>query len=73
MSQKPVHTIRRGNIEAAIWKNDTSNGATFNTTFSRSYKEGDVLKNTSSFGRADLLRVARLAELAEAFIYEQNT
>ncbi|MCA9078225.1 MAG: hypothetical protein KDA93_24560 [Planctomycetaceae bacterium] len=72
MTQKPVNTIRRGNIETAIWKNDTEHGPVFNTTFTRCYKDGDELKIASNFGRNDLLRVARLAVLAEAWIDDQG-
>lgn len=66
---KPIHTIRRANIEAAIWENNGENGVAYNVTFSRSYKDGDDLKNSTSFGKHDLLRLSRLADLAEDFIF----
>ena len=72
MSKKrPIQTIRRGFVEAAIWKNDTEKGSMFNVTFSRTYKDGEELKNSSSFGIGDLYRVARIALLADDFIHRQ--
>ena len=35
-------------------------------------RETDELKNSNNFGRDDLLRLARVAELADGWIYEQN-
>ena len=73
MSKKrPVHTIKRGNIEAAIWENNSENSTFFNVTITRTYKDGDELKSISSFGASDLLKVARVTELAEAYIYNQS-
>ena len=69
--KRPFQTIRRGYVEAAIWKNDTDKGSMFNVTFSRTYKDGKDLKSSSSFGIGDLYRVARIALLADDFIYQQ--
>ena len=63
--QKPVETLRDGGVKAAIWANQTEKGNTFyNVTFSRTYRDGDTFKDTSSFGASDLLKVARLAAKA---------
>lgn len=67
---KPVHEVRFGAIKAAIWKNSTENGARYNTTFSRLYKDGDEWKNTDSFGRDDLLILAKVADQAHTWIHE---
>lgn len=69
--QKPVHEARLGAIKAAIWKNDTDNGARYNTTFSRIYKDGDEWASTDSFGRDDLLTLAKVADLAHTWIHLQ--
>lgn len=55
-----------GAIKAAIWKNDTGNGVRFNTTLSRLYKDGDEWRNTDSFGRDDLLVLAKVADQAHS-------
>ena len=73
---KPVQEIRLGRLVAAIWRNefDSENGGTVirhNVTFSRLYKpEGEQWRNSSSFGRDDLLLLGKLAERAHAWIYE---
>lgn len=67
--QKPVE-VRIGAIKATIWQNDTEAGVRHNATFSRLYKDGDQWKTTSSFGRDDLLVLAKVADLAHTRIHE---
>ena len=69
-NQKPAAQLRYGKISASIWKNETDKGAFYNVTFQRSYKEGEDFKNSQSFGREDLLLVAKLADLAHTKIFE---
>ena len=71
--RKPVHEIRFGRIKAAIWENETPNGARHNVTLSRLYKDGDEWKSSESFGRDDLPLVAKVSDLAHSWIYEQAT
>ena len=66
--QKPVD-IRIGAVKAAIWHNDTEAGPRYNATFSRIYKDGEEWKSTSSFGRDDLLVLAKVADLAHTHIF----
>jgi hypothetical protein len=70
--EKPVHQIRLGSIKAAIWKNDTDSGVRFNTTLSRLYKDGEEWKSTDSFGRDDLLLIAKVADQVHTWICDQN-
>jgi len=69
--QKPVHEVRLGFIKAAIWRNETDNGARYNATFSRLYKDGEDWKSTDSFGRDDLLLLGKVADQAHSWICEQ--
>ena len=69
--QKPAHEIRLGRITAAIWLNEGSNGAFYNVTISRIYKDGNDWKRSDSFGRDDLPLVAKVADLAHTWIYQQ--
>ncbi len=70
-SNKPVHEIRLGRIRAAVWLNDTENGPRYNVQFSRLYKDKtDQWKDSASFGRDDLPLVAKVADLAMVWIYE---
>ncbi|MEQ9642041.1 MAG: hypothetical protein RIM84_18605 [Alphaproteobacteria bacterium] len=62
---RPVETLRDGAIKAAIWKNESENGAFFAVTFARTYKDGEGnLHDTDSFSGSQLLRLARLADKA---------
>ena len=70
--QKPVHEVRLGLIKAAVWANDTEQGVRHNVSIARLYKEGDDWKSTTSFGRDDLLLVAKVADLAHSWICTQG-
>lgn len=70
--QQPVHEIRLGAVKAAVWKNATPNGTRFNVTLSRLYKEGDKWQRSESFGRDDLLLLAKVADLAHTWICGQT-
>lgn len=70
--QKPIHEVRLGSIKAAIWKNETEAGPRFNATFSRLYKDGEQWKTTDSFGRDDLLVLAKVADQAHSWIHAQG-
>ena len=69
--QKPAHEIRLGRVKATIWANETDNRTRHNVTVSRIYKDGDDWKQTASFGRDDLPLVAKVADMAHLWIYEQ--
>jgi hypothetical protein len=66
----PVHEVRIGLIKAAIWANKTDDGVRHNVTFERSYRDGEEWKTTSSFGRDDLLVLAKVADLAHTWILQ---
>jgi len=70
---RPIHEVRLGAIKAAVWKNDTTNGVRYNVTFSRLYKDGDQWQATESFGRDDLLMVAKVADEAHTWICRSAT
>lgn len=69
---KPAQEIRLGAVRAAIWRNETENGPRFNTTFSRIYKDGEQWNHSESFGREELLVVAKVADLAHTWIHSQG-
>ena len=70
---KPVHECRLGRIKAAIWANDTENGTRHNVTFSRLYKdESNNWKRSESFGRDDLPLLAKVADIAHTWIFDQS-
>jgi hypothetical protein len=73
-TNRPIHTVRYGTIQAAIWRNMVDNGnasrSMYSVTFSRSYKESERWKDSSSFGVDDLLTLAKAANDAHTHIYE---
>lgn len=74
MSQgkQPAHRIRIGNIGAAIFENRTEEGTVFyNAQFSRGYRTVEGWKNTRSFGRDDLLALAKLSDQTHTWIQER--
>ena len=68
---QPIHEIRIGAIKAAIWENETVGGTRYNVTLSRLYKDGAGWKRTESFGRDDLLVVAKVADQVHTWIIGQ--
>ena len=74
----PVKTLRLGRIKAAVWENESDQKKFYNVTFARTYMDdAKAYHDTASFGRDDLPRVAKLADLAHTFIFgllaEQRT
>ncbi len=68
----PLRTLRLGRIKAAVWENTTEQRAFYNVTFARTYMDGDKkFRDTDSFGRDDLLLLAKLADQAHTFVCEQ--
>jgi hypothetical protein len=74
MPQKPVHEVRLGHVKAAIWANETQNGTRHNVTFTRIYKEkdDDKWKSSDSFGRDDLPLIAKVADMAHTWIFQEG-
>jgi hypothetical protein len=69
---QPIHEVRLGYIKAAVWKNETEAGVRYNVTFSRLYKDGDQWGSTESFGRDDLLLLAKVSDQTHSWICAQN-
>ena len=69
-NQKPVDEIRIGRVKATVWRNGTEDQPRYNVTFSRLYKEADQWKSTHSFGRNDLLVLAKVANFAHTRIFQ---
>jgi len=68
----PIRTLRLGRIKAAIWENGTEDRAFCSVTFSRTYMDEEKrFRDSDSFGRDDLLVLAKLADNAHTFICER--
>lgn len=71
--RRPVHEIRLGTIRAAIWENQSpSKDVWFAVSVSRLYRDGDRWKDSSSFGRDDLPVVAKIMDMAYAWIWDHQ-
>ncbi len=69
MANQPIDEIRIGAVKATIWRNGTEDRPRHNITFARLYKDGDTWKSTQSFGRDDLLVLAKVADHAHSEIF----
>lgn len=69
---KPVHEVRLGRIKAAVWANEAENGVRYSVTLSRIYKDtAGAWQRSESFGREDLPLVAKVADLAHTWMFQQ--
>lgn len=74
-TKKPVLSIRLGKIVASIWAGGAEDAPTrHNVTVARLYKEmkDKRWKRSTSYGRDDLLTVAKVLDLAHTWIFEQS-
>ena len=70
-NQKPTATVRIGAVKAAIWQNDVAGKTRYSVTFSRIYRDAEgQWKTTQSFGRNDLLVLAKVADQAHSRIVD---
>ena len=72
-ANRPIDEVRIGRIKAAIWANASETGVRHNVTFSRLYKEGNEWRDTDSFGRDDLLLLAKVADRAHTRICDMQS
>lgn len=62
---RPVDTLRDGNLKASIWANQTANGMTYQTTFARTWRDDKGQWHESqSYSGADMLRLGELSRTA---------
>ncbi len=63
--KRPIDTLRDGSIKAVIWKNQSEKGSFYSVDIIRTYKDdAGNYHDTNSFSGTQLLRAARLAEIA---------
>jgi len=70
-TKKPVAKVSVGLQTAAIFKNESEGRAFYNVSFDRRYRDAaGNWKSTASYGRDDLLALAKLADLAHTKVLE---
>jgi hypothetical protein len=67
-ARKPVHTLKDGRIELAVWENEAEDGRFYSVTHRRIYRQNDAWKESGSYGQDDLLVLAKLLDLAHTWI-----
>ena len=74
MTNKCANEIRIGRIKAVNWANETSTGVRHNVQLQRIYRaDGETdWKTSDSFGRDDLLVVAKVSDMAHSWIHRQK-
>jgi hypothetical protein len=70
---KPVREFRIGRLKAVCWANETEHGVRHNVTVCRLYRDGDQWRTTESFGRDDLLLLAKILDRAHSWILDQGS
>lgn len=72
-TNKPLETIRDGNLKAVIWENDGENGPFLNVSFAKTYRdEKGQYRDTTGFTGTETLRIAELARTAYGRTRELN-
>ncbi len=54
MATRPIHEIRRGLVKVRIWRKQTRSGVRHSVSVVRLFRDGDLWKESSRFGRDDL-------------------
>jgi len=71
-NNRPADTLFDGSLKASIWANANNEGQVrYTVELSRSYKDAnDQWQSSNSYSGSELLRIARLAEMAYTRIAE---
>ena len=70
---RPVQSIRFGQLEAAIWRNETENGIFYNVTLKRHFtNDSGSWGESQSFGWDDLPTVAKLVNDCHSAIHRMR-
>jgi hypothetical protein len=73
MSRPPIHTIRFGSIKARIWRKQTRSGERHSISVCRLFRNGDVWKESTRFGRDDLPLVEFVLDQAHTWILQNSS
>jgi len=77
---QPEKTFRMGLVSASVFVNEIEGNdgkrktrrSRRNVVLQRSYKDGDVWKQTNSFGLGDMPAAIRVLELAQTYVESQE-
>ena len=69
---RPVHEIRIGLIQARIWQKTTRSGPRYTVSVARLYRNGDVWKESTRFGRDDLPVMRLVLDKAHTWLLKRE-
>lgn len=70
--QRPAHEARYGRLKATVWRQESDKGPWYSVVLTRAYQDQQgAWKSSQSFGRDDLLLVAKLCDEVHTWIYGQ--
>ena len=72
MAKQPIHEIRRGLIKVRIWRKQTRDTVRHSVTITRLFRNGDVWKESTRFGRDDIPLIRLVLDEAHTWIYQQQ-
>ena len=72
MPRQPVHEVRRGLIKVRIWRKRSRSGLHHTVVVSRLFRNGDVWKESSRFGRDDIPLLRLALDEAYTWIFRQS-
>jgi hypothetical protein len=72
--KRPIHRIRLGYLQAALWENETPHGVRHSVTLERLYTDAEgKWQSTRSFNESDLPGLAALLHLAIADLHHRRS
>ena len=72
MVRQPIHEIRRGLIKVRIWRKRTRDRLRHTITVTRLFRNGDLWKESSRFGRDDIPLLRIVLDAAHSWIFRQS-
>ena len=72
MVRQPIHEIRRGLIKVRIWRKRTRDRLRHTITVTRLFRNGDLWKESTRFGRDDIPLIRLVLNEAHTWIYQQT-
>lgn len=72
MSAKPVFELRRGLIKVCVRSKGTKSGVRHTVRITRLFRDGDVWKESTRFGRNDIPLIRLLLDEAFVWIYKNS-
>ena len=72
MATKPIYELRRGLIKVRVWRKRTASGLRHTVAVTRLFRNGDVWKESTRFGRDDLLLIRHVLDKAHTWICDNS-